>query len=99
MIGPNHRDGCTGERWCYSGYGYNRVRLCVCGAEDHDPTFESLNETQYPRSLRGDLPLWSLEDLAAMVMSGASIESQMPALTAGRMIAEARANKDRRFEP
>ena len=36
-LGPNHADGCSGEDWRYSGGGYNRVRLCTCGAEDHDP--------------------------------------------------------------
>ena len=36
-IGPNHRDGCTGESYRLSGEGYNRVRICACGAEDHDP--------------------------------------------------------------
>lgn len=37
MIGPNHKDGCDGQQWTYSGGGYDRVRLCACGAEDHDP--------------------------------------------------------------
>lgn len=36
-LGPNHRPGCDGMRWTHSGEGYNRVRVCVCGAEDHDP--------------------------------------------------------------
>lgn len=36
-VGPNHRPGCPGSPWSYSGSGYNRVRLCHCGAEDHDP--------------------------------------------------------------
>ena len=36
-MGPNHKDDCTGGEWTYSGTGYNRVRLCHCGAEDHDP--------------------------------------------------------------
>lgn len=41
-LGPNHRPNCDGMRWTHSGSGYNRVRVCVCGAEDHDPTPESL---------------------------------------------------------
>ena len=36
-LGPNHKDGCTGDIQRYSGSGYNRVRLCACGAEDHAP--------------------------------------------------------------
>lgn len=32
-LGQNHK--CS--RWSYSGEGYNRVRVCACGAEDHDP--------------------------------------------------------------
>jgi hypothetical protein len=36
-LGPNHKDGCTGEKWRHSGTGYNRIRVCECGAEDHDP--------------------------------------------------------------
>jgi hypothetical protein len=32
-LGPNHK--CAS--WSYSGEGYNRVRLCACGAEDHAP--------------------------------------------------------------
>ena len=36
-LGPNHKDGCDGTPWRYSGEGYNRVRLCTCGAEDHAP--------------------------------------------------------------
>lgn len=35
--GPNHKDGCDGQSWRYSGSGYNRVKLCACGAEDHAP--------------------------------------------------------------
>lgn len=41
--GPNHKDGCK-ESFRYSGEGYNRVRLCGCGAEDHDPSPESVLE-------------------------------------------------------
>lgn len=39
---PNHKDGCDGQTWRHSGDGYNRVRVCACGAEDHDPTRESV---------------------------------------------------------
>lgn len=35
-VGPNHKTGCTGTDFKYSGYGYDRVRVCACGAEDHD---------------------------------------------------------------
>lgn len=42
VIGPNHADGCTGANWRHSGDGYNRVRVCACGAEDHDPTVGAL---------------------------------------------------------
>lgn len=38
-LGPNHKDGCDGAEWKYSGEGYNRVKLCACGAEDHSPDF------------------------------------------------------------
>ena len=41
-LGPNHKDGCDGQTWRHSGDGYNRVRVCACGAEDHDPSRESL---------------------------------------------------------
>ena len=36
-VGPNHKDSCDGSRWTYSGSGYNRVKICECGAEDHAP--------------------------------------------------------------
>lgn len=39
-LGPNHRDGCIGEPYRYSGEGYNRVRICGCGAEDHAPVID-----------------------------------------------------------
>lgn len=41
-LGPNHKDGCKGESWRYSGSGYNRVRLCACGAEDHAPDWDCI---------------------------------------------------------
>lgn len=34
-LGPNHVGDHTNATWRYSGEGYNRVRLCSCGAEDH----------------------------------------------------------------
>lgn len=43
-LGPNHGDGCDGKTWQHSGDGYNRVRVCACGAEDHDPSPKSLDE-------------------------------------------------------
>lgn len=43
-LGPNHKDGCDGKAWRHSGEGYNRVRVCACGAEDHDPAPKSLDE-------------------------------------------------------
>ena len=33
----NHKDNCDQKDFYYSGEGYNRVRVCACGAEDHDP--------------------------------------------------------------
>jgi len=36
-VRPNHKDECDGKSWRYSGTGYNRVKLCACGAEDHAP--------------------------------------------------------------
>jgi len=36
-LGPNHKDDCKGDTWKHSGENYNRVRVCECGAEDHDP--------------------------------------------------------------
>lgn len=35
--GPNHNPGCNGSGSWLSGSGYNRVRVCPCGAEDHEP--------------------------------------------------------------
>ena len=40
-LGPNHRDGCTGSPFYLSGVGYNRVRVCACGAEDHAADFDA----------------------------------------------------------
>ena len=42
-LGPHHKDGCDNSVWRYSGTGYNRVKICACGAEDHAPDKESLN--------------------------------------------------------
>lgn len=36
-IGANHANGCDGVHFDYSGESYSRVRVCACGAEDHDP--------------------------------------------------------------
>lgn len=36
-LGPNHQEWCKGEVFYYSGWGYNRVKICACGAEDHAP--------------------------------------------------------------
>jgi hypothetical protein len=36
-LGPNHNPGCNGSGSWLSGSGYNRVRVCPCGAEDHEP--------------------------------------------------------------
>jgi hypothetical protein len=33
----NHKDDCDRSESYLSGYGYNRVRVCACGAEDHAP--------------------------------------------------------------
>lgn len=41
-LGPNHKSDCDGMTWRYSGSGYNRVRVCACGAEDHTPDPKSL---------------------------------------------------------
>lgn len=42
--GPNHRH-VEGRLYSghYSGEGYNRVRVCSCGAEDHDPEPASID--------------------------------------------------------
>jgi len=37
LPGPHHRDGCDLKSWRHSGEGYNRVIVCECGAETHDP--------------------------------------------------------------
>jgi len=38
MKGPNHKLSCDADTaWHYSGSGYNRMRVCSCGAEDHAP--------------------------------------------------------------
>lgn len=44
ILGPNHKPGCDGARWRYSGDGYNRVRVCACGAEDHAPCIVAIPE-------------------------------------------------------
>jgi len=33
----NHKENCSRSDYYHSGKGYNRVRVCACGAEDHDP--------------------------------------------------------------
>tara|TARA_R110000764_G_scaffold36736_2_gene81993 strand:+ start:24969 stop:25166 length:198 start_codon:yes stop_codon:yes gene_type:complete len=33
----NHQDDCDRSSSYLSGEGYNRVRVCACGAEDHAP--------------------------------------------------------------
>lgn len=43
-LGPNHRDGCDGSTWVHSGAGYNRVCVCSCGAEDHDPDPKAIQD-------------------------------------------------------
>lgn len=54
MIGSNHRDDCTGVDWHYSGRGYNRVRICSCGAEDHAPEFSvDYNEVEARMLVKG----------------------------------------------
>ena len=40
----NHKDDCDRSAYRYSGTGYNRVKVCACGAEDHAP--EWTNEAQ-----------------------------------------------------
>lgn len=47
----NHRGDCDRARWRYSGDGYNRVRLCACGAEDHAPDAASIRELRALSSL------------------------------------------------
>lgn len=50
-LGPNHTDVCDGQTWRYSGSGYNRVRVCACGAEDHAPeVFPSLGKQYLGRA-------------------------------------------------
>lgn len=44
VLGPNHADGCKGSLAYYSGDGYDRVRVCQCGAEDHEPTRRETTE-------------------------------------------------------
>ncbi len=59
-LGPNHRDGCAGEPHRYSGEGYNRVRICWCGAEDHAPV---IDEGKFRKML--DSLLQSIEESEA----------------------------------
>jgi hypothetical protein len=54
-LGPNHKDGCTGERSYLSGIGYNRVRVCECGAEDHAPDPWSLRKLQEDAALVAEI--------------------------------------------
>lgn len=51
-IGPNHRAGCDGSRGRFSGDGYNRVRVCACGAEDHAPADFGFDRAAIVRELR-----------------------------------------------
>ena len=44
VLGPNHADGCKGNLAYYSGDGYDRVRVCQCGAEDHEPARRETTE-------------------------------------------------------
>ncbi len=59
-LGPNHRDGCTGEPHRYSGDGYNRVRICGCGAEDHAPV---IDDGKFQRMLDEMLELHALAEV------------------------------------
>lgn len=54
--GPNHRH-VEGRLYSghYSGEGYNRVRVCSCGAEDHDPDPEVVESIQPPTKARAGL--------------------------------------------
>lgn len=37
----NHKTDCKGNNFRYSGEGYNRVKICECGAEDHAPQWRN----------------------------------------------------------
>ena len=53
MNSTNHKEDCPGT-FVYSGSGYNRVRVCDCGAEDHAP------EDLFPHK-REPFPYFSLD--------------------------------------
>ena len=36
-VNMNHSPTCEEASFTYSGEGYNRVKICACGAETHDP--------------------------------------------------------------
>lgn len=40
-FGPHHKPGCRGILSHRVGSGWQRTRVCSCGAEDHDPEFPS----------------------------------------------------------
>lgn len=44
-LGTNHKDGCDGATSYLSGTGYNRVRVCGCGAEDHEPDLFGIDDS------------------------------------------------------
>lgn len=48
VLGPHHADGCKGNLAYYSGEGYDRVRVCQCGAEDHAPALREQAEREQP---------------------------------------------------
>lgn len=54
-LGPNHKDGCTGTESLMSGNGYNRVRVCACGAEDHEPDMTDYDIDAILLQLGGDI--------------------------------------------
>lgn len=64
MRNHRHTSAKTYTQW-HSGDGYNRVRVCSCGAEDHDPTPDSIGdmfriidetEPEFRRHADGSLP-------------------------------------------
>ena len=64
----NHTNDCDRLHWTYSGSGYNRVRVCACGAEDHDP--EDIiphNRITIPR-FRFDMVDWFLVSSIVLVL-------------------------------
>ena len=70
MNSTNHKEDCPGT-FVYSGSGYNRVRICDCGAEDHAP------EDLFPHK-REPIPAFKLDSVDRILIHGVIIMVASP---------------------